>query len=84
MGRSVPGWGRGWWPSRPTLTTGLPLESSEDGGASNGNQTDFAVGWDNGMKAHGRPAAITFSPDGRLFLSNDTNGTIVWIAPIGT
>ena len=29
-----------------------------------------------------RPAAVTFANDGRLFLSNDNNGVIVWISPM--
>jgi glucose/arabinose dehydrogenase len=64
-------------------STGLPLQSGEDGGASGGNQSDFATGWDDGKKDHGRPAALAFSADGRMFLANDVNGTIVWIAPVG-
>ena len=64
--------------------TGLPVASSEDGsGSSNGSQVDFATGWDDGRLAHGRPAAVTFGPDGRLYLGNDIDGTIVWIAPVG-
>ncbi len=64
-------------------TTGLPLpganysvETSDTGGLS-----DFATGWDNVNQSHGRPTAVAFSADGRLFLTNDTNGDIVWIAP---
>jgi hypothetical protein len=34
-----------------------------------------------GKQDHGRPAALAMSTDGRLFLSNDANGDIVWIAP---
>jgi glucose/arabinose dehydrogenase len=63
--------------------TGLPLpganysvETSDTGGMS-----DFATGWDNVNQTHGRPTAVAFSADGRLFLTNDTNGDIVWIAP---
>lgn len=43
---------------------------------------DFATGWDDGKQDHGRPAAIAFSPDGRLFIGNDINGVIVWGAPV--
>jgi glucose/arabinose dehydrogenase len=67
---------------RTDPTTGLPLPSAEDAGASAGNQSDFATGWDGSNRAHGRPAAVTFSPDGRLFLANDVDGTILWIAPV--
>ena len=60
--------------------TGWPVSSSEaDAGA---NMTDFATGWDDGQLDHGRPAAITFAPDGRMFVGNDINGYIVWIAPV--
>jgi len=34
------------------------------------------------MMDHGRPAAIAFAPDGRMFVGNDINGLIVWIAPV--
>ncbi len=65
--------------------TGLPLPATEldggDGAAS--NLIDFATGWDDGHQDHGRPAAVTFAPDGRMFLGNDMNGQIVWIAPVG-
>lgn len=59
---------------------GLPLPSSEaDAGST---MQDFATGWDDGTLGHGRPAAITFAPDGRMFVGNDVNGMIVWIAPV--
>lgn len=64
--------------------TGLPLPASDiDGGESaNSNMTDFAIGWDDGQQDHGRPAAVTFAPDGRLFIGDDNQGTILWIAPV--
>ncbi len=63
-------------------TTGLPLPGTNYmGGADMGNLVDFATGWDTGINSHGRPTAVAFSPDGRLFLTNDTTGDIVWIAP---
>ena len=65
-------------------TTGLPVPGSDLGGPDKGGMSDFATGWDDGTYAHGRPAALAFSPDGRLFIANDRNGDIVWIAPIGT
>ena len=37
---------------------------------------DFATGWDNGLNAHGRPASVAMSDDGRLFVGNDVNGDI--------
>jgi hypothetical protein len=33
-------------------------------------------------RAHGRPTVVAFAPDGRLFMGNDTNGDIIWIAPM--
>ena len=47
-----------------------------------GAMATFATGWDDGTRSHGRPAVVAFAPDGRLFLGNDTNGDIVWIAPL--
>ena len=65
--------------------TGLPLPATEleGGNADPKNLLDFADGWDNGHYDHGRPAEVTFAPDGRLFVGNDMNGQIFWIAPIG-
>jgi glucose/arabinose dehydrogenase len=60
--------------------TGLPLPSSDTGGSEQ-NMVDFATGWDDGTLKHGRPAAVTFAPDGRLFLADDVLGQIIWIAP---
>jgi glucose/arabinose dehydrogenase len=63
-------------------TTGLPLPGTNyAGGPDMGSLVDFATGWDNANNTHGRPTAVAFSPDGRLFLTNDTTGEIVWIAP---
>jgi glucose/arabinose dehydrogenase len=60
--------------------TGWPVASSEaDAGTA---ITDFATGWDDAQQDHGRPAAITFAPDGRMFVGNDINGMILWIAPV--
>ena len=63
-------------------TTGLPLPGSDLDGGDTGSLSDFATGWDDGRRDHGRPAALTFTNDGRLFLGNDNDGTIVWIAPL--
>jgi glucose/arabinose dehydrogenase len=63
-------------------TTGLPLPGTNYmGSGDTGSLSDFATGWDNVGNAHGRPTAVTFSSDGRLFLTNDVTGDIVWIAP---
>jgi glucose/arabinose dehydrogenase len=62
-------------------STGLPQQSSDVNGSNTG-MVDFATGWDDHTNAHGRPAAVAFSGDGRLFIANDNNGVIFWIAPI--
>ena|SRR5882724_13217779 len=63
--------------------TGLPIAGDDlHGGASSGGLQDFATGWDDDMHDHGRPAAVEFAADGRLFLGNDNDGNIVWIAPL--
>ena len=62
--------------------TGVPIPGTDTMGMNSGGMTDFATGWDDHTNLHGRPAAVTFAPDGRLFLSNDNNGVIVWIAPL--
>jgi len=63
--------------------TGLPLPSSTiDGGVNTGNMADFATGWDDGTESHGRPSDVDFSSDGRMFVANDVNGDIFWVAPI--
>jgi glucose/arabinose dehydrogenase len=65
-----------------STTTGLPMQSTDlDGG--NVGMSDFATGWDDGSHAHGRPAAVAFSSDGRLFVANDNTGVIFWIAQQG-
>jgi hypothetical protein len=33
-----------------------------------------------GQTGNGRPASLAFSGDGRLFVANDSNGVIFWIA----
>jgi glucose/arabinose dehydrogenase len=63
-------------------STGLPKPGSNLPNVSNGAMGDFARGWDDGTRRHGRPAAVVFAPDGRLFLGNDNNGDIFWIAPL--
>jgi glucose/arabinose dehydrogenase len=62
--------------------TGMPQNGSNLSGTDTGAMVDFLTGWDDGSHSHGRPAAVTFAPDGRLFLTNDNNGDIVWIAPL--
>src|SRR5205823_3630584 len=52
--------------------TGVPLFGTNLPGVDAGAMADFMEGWDDGVHAHGRPADITVSPDGRLFVANDT------------
>ena len=44
--------------------TGWPVVTGESDAGSTQAMTDFATGWDDGNRAHGRPSAITFAPDG--------------------
>ncbi len=60
--------------------TGWPEVSNESSPGS--VMLDFATGWDDNHQDHGRPAALAFAPDGRLFVGNDIDGSIVWIAPV--
>ena len=62
--------------------TGQVLPGSDLTGMSTGAMSDFALGWDDGSHAYGRPANVAFAPDGRLFLGNDNTGDIIWIAPL--
>jgi glucose/arabinose dehydrogenase len=61
---------------------GMPVSGSDLDGGDTGGVSDFATGWDEGAMDHGRPAALAFSADGRLFLGNDNDGSIIWIAPL--
>jgi glucose/arabinose dehydrogenase len=63
-------------------TTGLPVAGSDLTGSDTGGMSDFATGWDDGQRAHGRPAPLAFTGDGRLFVGNDNDGSIAWIAPL--
>lgn len=62
--------------------TGYVLPGSDLPGTPKGAMEDFATGWDDGSMAHGRPAVVAVSADGRLFLGNDNTGDIIWIAPM--
>jgi glucose/arabinose dehydrogenase len=62
--------------------TGLPKPASSVPGASPGGLRGFASGWDDGTRSHGRPSAVAFAADGRLFIGNDNDGTILWVAPL--
>lgn len=60
--------------------TGEPIRTSNLPGG--GGFLELASGWDDGRQDHGRPAAVGFAADGRLFLGDDIAGLIVWIAPV--
>jgi glucose/arabinose dehydrogenase len=60
--------------------TGMPRPGSNLHPCFERRDGRFATGWDDGTRAHGRPAAVAFAADGRLFLGNDNNGDILWIA----
>jgi len=60
--------------------TGFPKPGTNLGGTSSGAMTDFATGWES--HTHGRPTVVEFAADGRMFLGNDTDGEIFWIAPL--
>jgi len=64
--------------------TGLPNPATELGGGGPlpDSMLEFATGWADDVRDHGRPAPIVFAADGRMFLGNDNDGIIVWIAPI--
>jgi glucose/arabinose dehydrogenase len=65
-------------PATGLLKPGTNIHGHHD----QGGITAFADGWDDGSLAHGRPAAVEFSSDGRLFIGNDNNGDIFWVAPL--
>jgi glucose/arabinose dehydrogenase len=63
--------------------TGMPKQGSNVPGITPGAMADFMTGWEErNMHLHGRPTSIEFAPDGRMFVGNDTNGDIFWIAPL--
>jgi glucose/arabinose dehydrogenase len=65
-------------------STGMPDHTSElglDAGLLPPTESYFASGWDDGKQDHGRPDDLAVAADGRLFLTNDVTGEIVWIAP---
>jgi glucose/arabinose dehydrogenase len=64
-------------PATGDLVSGSNLNGNDSGGMS-----DFATGWADGTQAHGRAASVEVSSDGRLFIANDQNGVIFWVAPM--
>lgn len=68
-----------WNRSMPTgyKVVRIPLKN----GVAAGPAQDFITGWRTGSgPIYGRPAGVTFAPDGSLFISDDLNGNIyhVW------
>ncbi len=64
-------------------SSGIPLQASElTLGGNPDNMLEFATGWDDGRQDHGRPAPIAFAPDGRMFIGDDQEGAVIWIAPV--
>jgi glucose/arabinose dehydrogenase len=63
----------------------IPASELADAGTA-ANMLDFATGWfdeDAGFSTnHGRPTAIAFAPDGRMFIGDDYEGLVAWIAPV--
>lgn len=70
----------------PLDETGNLIAASEFDASSAANMLDFATGWfdeDAGLSTtHGRPTAIAFAPDGRMFIGDDYEGLVAWIAPV--
>jgi glucose/arabinose dehydrogenase len=66
-----------------TQANGMPVVSSDL--VSETGLRDFATGWPgaSATQTQGRPSAVTFAADGRLFVANDQDGDIFWVAPIG-
>jgi glucose/arabinose dehydrogenase len=66
-------------------SSGMPMPATEldGGGADPNNMLEFATGWDDGTRTHGRPAPVAFAPDGRMFIGDDQRGAVIWIAPVG-
>jgi glucose/arabinose dehydrogenase len=58
-----------WAPTDPT--THRPTRAT----------TFFATGWGRSGPLQGRIADLTFSPDGRMFFSDDQSHSIFWVAP---
>jgi glucose/arabinose dehydrogenase len=60
----------------------MPSTDNTDGGVIDGEMSNFATGWDDGTRTHGRPTDVEMSSDGRLFVADDQLGEIFWIAPV--
>lgn len=60
----------------------VPLDPATGAPSSDAPELPVAQGWATEPRTHGRPADVTFAPDGRLFVSNDVTGEILWLAPV--
>jgi glucose/arabinose dehydrogenase len=59
--------------------TALGWAPTDEKGRPTGQVTQFATGWSTNFP--GRATDVAFAPDGRLFVVDDTDGRIFWIAP---
>jgi glucose/arabinose dehydrogenase len=63
-------------------TTGLPLPASDLGAGTPATMADFLTGFDDNKHDHGRPSDVTFGADGRMYISDDDDGDVIWVAPV--
>jgi glucose/arabinose dehydrogenase len=64
-----------------TGVTYVPID--EASGIPAGEPVDFVLGWSSGGGGvEGRATDLAFSPDGRLFIIDDTSGGVWWVAPV--
>jgi glucose/arabinose dehydrogenase len=69
---SIPAWKGAAIVYAPTdPTTHMPVQ----------DWTPFQGGWGPAGSALDRPSDVTFSPDGRMFIADDTSGNVFWMAP---
>ncbi len=72
----------GSWNREPPAAPKLLLIEFEDGMPVAAR--DFVTGWqDASGERWGRPAGVVVAPDGSLIVSDDTNGLLYRIAPVG-
>jgi glucose/arabinose dehydrogenase len=64
--------------------SGMPEPASDLDGILEAapNMMDFVTGWDDHTISHGRATALAFGGDGRLYIGDDTQGEIFWVAPV--
>lgn len=64
---------------QPWKGTALSWMPTDAMGRPTGPVTEFATGWSSNFP--GRATDVAFAPDGRMFVIDDTQGRIFWIAP---